>query len=165
MKIFGVVGWKNSGKTGLIERLVDVISSKGFSVSTIKHAHHTFDIDQVGKDSYRHRKAGAQEVILSSRNRWALMRELRGSPEPDLKTLIKRLSKVDLVLIEGFKSDNHLKIEAHRKETSQSLISIEDKTIIAVASNSGEKITELPIFDLNNTDEIARFILSKVELI
>ena len=95
MKIFGVVGWKNSGKTGLIERLVDVISSKGFSVSTIKHAHHTFDIDQVGKDSYRHRKAGAQEVILSSRNRWALMRELRGSPEPDLKTLIKRLSKVD----------------------------------------------------------------------
>ena len=165
MKIFGVVGWKNSGKTGLIERLVDVISSKGFSVSTIKHAHHTFDIDQVGKDSYRHRKAGAHEVILSSRNRWALMRELRGSPEPDLKTLIKRLSKVDLVLIEGFKSDNHLKIEAHRKETSQSLISIEDKTIIAVASNSGDKITELPTFDLNNTDEIARFILSKVKLI
>ena len=165
MKIFGVVGWKNSGKTGLVERLVDVISSKGFLVSTIKHAHHTFDIDQSGKDSYRHRQAGAQEVILSSKNRWALMGELRGSPEPDLKTLIKKLNKVDLVLIEGFKKDGHLKIEAHREEISQSLISIYDRTIIAVASDSSKRISELPTFDLNNTDEIAKFILSKVGLI
>ena len=165
MKIFGVVGWKNSGKTGLVERLVKVISLKGFSVSTIKHAHHAFDIDQIGKDSYRHRQAGAQEVILASRNRWAIMSELRGAPEPKLKTLIEKLNKVDLVLIEGFKRDTHLKIEAHRKETSQPLISIDDKTIIAVASNSLEKISELPTFDLNDTDEIAKFILNKVELI
>jgi molybdopterin molybdotransferase/molybdopterin-guanine dinucleotide biosynthesis protein B len=164
MKVFGVVGWKNSGKTCLVECLVEVISSRGFSVSTIKHAHHTFDIDQVGKDSYRHRKAGAKEVILSSKNRWALMGELRGKPEPDLKSLIEKLDEVDLVLIEGFKSEGHLKIESHRIETGKSLISQEDNTIIAIASNSTVKVSNLPTFNLDDTTKIAEFILTKVGL-
>ena len=159
MKIFGIVGWKNSGKTGLVERLVDVISARGFSVSTIKHAHHTFDVDKMGKDSYRHRQAGAREVLLSSKNRWALMSELRGVNEASLSSLISKLSPVDLVLIEGYKRDNHSKIEAHRLETRQPLLAREDETIIALASNAINMDVVIPIFNLDNTDGIADFIL------
>src|SRR5210317_1105493 len=103
MKLYGVTGWKNAGKTGLMERLVTEITGRGFSVSTVKHAHHTFDVDHPGKDSFRHRAAGASEVLLASRNRIALMQELRGAEEPDLTTLLARLSPVDLVLVEGYK--------------------------------------------------------------
>ena len=107
MKIYGVTGWKNSGKTGLMERLVSEFVNRGFSVSTIKHAHHSFDVDRSGKDSHRHRVAGAREVMLSSRNRFALMHELRDEEEPSLEMLLAKLSPVDLVLIEGFKRDRH----------------------------------------------------------
>ena len=110
MKLFGVVGWKNSGKTGLMERLIAAFAAQGLSVSAIKHAHHTFDVDHPGKDSYRHRAAGATEVLLSSRNRWALMHELRDAAEPPLEALIARLSPVDLVLVEGYKRDRHPKV-------------------------------------------------------
>jgi molybdopterin-guanine dinucleotide biosynthesis protein MobB len=119
MKIFGVAGWKNSGKTGLMERLVAEICARGITVSTIKHAHHAFDVDQPGKDSHRHRVAGAREVLLASGKRWALMHELRDVPEPPLADLIAHLSPVDLVLIEGYKRADHPKIEAHRAETGK----------------------------------------------
>lgn len=163
MKLYGVVGWKNAGKTGLMERLVTEITARGISVSTVKHAHHTFDVDHPGKDSHRHRVAGAREVLLSSRNRVALMQELRDEEEPSLAMLLTRLSPVDLVLIEGYKRDDHPKVEAHRAETGNPLIALEDPTIRAVASDT-ELTLERPVFDLNDTKGIADFILSEVGL-
>ncbi|MEO1346634.1 MAG: molybdopterin-guanine dinucleotide biosynthesis protein B [Pseudomonadota bacterium] len=163
MKLYGVVGWKNAGKTGLVERLVTEITSRGFSVSTIKHAHHTFDVDRPGKDSYRHRHAGATEVLLSSANRFALMHELRGSEEPSLADLLARLSPVDLVLIEGYKRDVHPKVEAFRAETGNPLIALEDDTVKAVAADTPLDL-DRPVFDLNDTVSIAEFILAEVGL-
>ena len=122
MRLYGVVGWKNAGKTGLMERLVSEITGRGISVSTVKHAHHTFDVDHPGKDSHRHRVAGAREVLLASRKRIALMHELRDEAEPTLEMLLQRLGPVDLVLVEGYKRDAHPKIEAHRAETGNPLI-------------------------------------------
>ena len=110
MKVYGIVGFKNAGKTGLMERLVVEIVGRGFTVSTIKHAHHNFDVDQPGKDSYRHRKAGASQTVLASANRWAMMTELRGADEPTLDQLLAGLSPVDLVLVEGYKRGDHPKV-------------------------------------------------------
>ncbi len=163
MKIYGVVGWKNAGKTGLMERLVTDITGRGISVSTVKHAHHSFDVDHPGKDSHRHRIAGAREVLLASRNRIALMHELRDDAEPPLEALLKRLSPVDLVLIEGYKRDAHPKVEAHRAETGNALIAPGDATIRAVASDVALTL-DRPVFDLNDTTAIADFILSEVGL-
>ena len=164
MNIFGVVGWKNSGKTGLMERLVSEFVSRGLTVSTLKHAHHSFEIDRPGKDSDRHRVAGAQEVLLSSSNRWALMSELRGASEPPLAELLGKLSPVDLVLIEGYKRDTHPKIEAHRSETGQPLIALDDDTIRAVASNASPEGLAVPLLDLDDTKAIADFILSELKM-
>ena len=163
MKIFGVTGWKNSGKTGLMERLITELTARGLTVSSIKHAHHSFDIDHPGRDSYRHRDAGARQVLLASRNRWALMHELRDEDEPSLGDLLKQLSPVDLVLIEGYKRDRHPKIEAHRKETGQPLIAPEDETIVAVASDTSVAI-DRPVLDLNDTTSIVNFIAQHLEL-
>ena len=163
MRVYGVVGWKNAGKTGLMERLVTEIAGRGHSISTVKHAHHTFDIDHPGKDSYRHRSAGAREVLLSSRNRVAIVQELRDSPEPGLKELLGRLHPVDLVLIEGYKRDDHPKVEAHRAETGNPLIAPNDPTIRAVASDVPLDI-DVPVIDLNDTEAIADFILAEVGL-
>ena len=163
MKIFGVTGWKNSGKTGLMERLITEFTARGLTVSSIKHAHHSFDIDHPGRDSYRHRDAGARQVLLASRNRWALMHELRDEDEPSLGDLLKQLSPADLVLIEGYKRDRHPKIEAHRKETGQPLIAPEDETIVAVASDTSVTI-DRPVLDLNDTAAIANFIAQYLEL-
>lgn len=163
MKIFGVVGWKNAGKTGLMERLIAEITARGFSVSTVKHAHHSFDVDQPGRDSYRHRDAGASEVLLASANRWALMAELRGDKEPDLADLLVRLSPVDLVLIEGYKSEGHPKIEAHRAASANPLIAPGDQTVVAVASDT-KLVLDRPVFELDDTKSIADFILKKVGL-
>ncbi|OWU79058.1 molybdopterin-guanine dinucleotide biosynthesis protein B [Phaeobacter sp. 22II1-1F12B] len=163
MKIYGVVGWKNAGKTGLMERLVTEITSRGISVSTIKHAHHSFDVDHEGKDSFRHRQAGATEVLLASRNRFALMHELRQEQEPSLDDLLPRLSPVDLVLIEGYKRDQHPKIEAHRAETGNPLIAPDDPTIRAVASDTPLDL-DRPVFDLDDTKAIADFVLAEVGL-
>jgi molybdopterin-guanine dinucleotide biosynthesis protein B len=163
MKIFGVTGWKNSGKTGLMERLITEFTARGLTVSSIKHAHHSFDIDHPGRDSYRHRDAGARQVLLASRNRWALMHELRVEDEPSLGDLLEQLSPVDLVLIEGYKRDRHPKIEAHRKETGQPLIAPEDETIVAVASDTSVSV-DRPVLDLNDTAAIANFIAQYLEL-
>ncbi|HKK97828.1 MAG TPA: molybdopterin-guanine dinucleotide biosynthesis protein B [Marivita sp.] len=163
MKLYGVTGWKNAGKTGLMERLVTDITSRGISVSTVKHAHHTFDVDHPGKDSHRHRVAGATEVLLASRNRFALMHELRNEDEPSLDMLLSKLAPVDLVLVEGYKRDRHPKIEAFRSETGNALIAPGDTTIRAVASDTPIQL-DRPVFDLNDTVAIADFILSEVAL-
>ncbi|MBT6190587.1 MAG: molybdopterin-guanine dinucleotide biosynthesis protein B [Tateyamaria sp.] len=163
MNIYGIVGWKNAGKTGLMERLVTEMTSRGLRVSTVKHAHHSFDVDHPGKDSHRHRIAGATEVLLASRNRFALMHELRDAPEPTLSALLERLSPVDLVLIEGYKRDAHPKVEAHRASTGNPLIASGDPTIRAVASDTA-MVLDRPVFDLNDTVAVADFILSEVGL-
>ena len=164
MKVFGVTGWKNSGKTGLIERLVGEFISRGLSVSTVKHAHHTFDVDHPGRDSYRHRAAGAKEVLLVSKNRWAIMHELRDEDEPELSEILKKVEKVDLVIIEGFKRDRHPKIEAFREETGTSAIARKDESIVAVAADTPLTDLKIPVFDLNNTSEIADFISGFLDL-
>jgi molybdopterin-guanine dinucleotide biosynthesis protein B len=164
MKLYGVTGWKNSGKTGLMERLIAEFTARGFSVSSIKHAHHSVDVDHPGKDSHRHRMAGANEVILATRSRVAIMQELRGAEEPSLADLLARLSPVDLVLIEGYKRDRHPKIECRRCETAQTLIAMDDPTIHAIASDEPIEI-DRPVFDLNDTGAIADFISAELNLV
>ncbi|WP_108484813.1 molybdopterin-guanine dinucleotide biosynthesis protein B [Oceaniglobus ichthyenteri] len=164
MKIYGVTGWKNAGKTGLMERLVTEFTARGLRVSTLKHAHHAFDIDQEGRDSYRHRQAGAAQVLLSSGHRWALMSELRGAPEPALKDLLARLDPVDLVLIEGWKRDSHPKVEAWRAAASNPLIAPGDPTIRAVASDVPVDVPDRAQFRLDDTVAIADFIATEVGL-
>ncbi|MBQ2261247.1 MAG: molybdopterin-guanine dinucleotide biosynthesis protein B [Loktanella sp.] len=163
MRVYGIVGYKNAGKTGLMERLVTEIAGRGFTVSTLKHAHHSFDVDHPGKDSYRHRQAGAQQVLLASRDRWALMTELRGADEPPLADLLAQLAPVDLVLVEGYKRDAHPKVEAFRAVTGNPLIAKDDPTVRAVASDTALTL-DRPVFDLNDTSAIADFILSEVGL-
>ncbi|WP_299624891.1 molybdopterin-guanine dinucleotide biosynthesis protein B [uncultured Tateyamaria sp.] len=163
MKLYGIVGWKNAGKTGLMERLVTEITGRGISVSTVKHAHHRFDVDHPGKDSYRHRVAGATEVLLASRNRFALMHELREEDEPSLAQLLTKLAPVDLVLIEGYKRDAHPKVEAHRAVTGNPLIAPDDPTVRAVASDTALTL-DRTVFDLDDTTAIADFILAEVGL-
>lgn len=163
MKIFGIMGWKNSGKTGLMERLVAGFTAQGLRVSTIKHAHHDFDIDQEGRDSYRHRAAGAAEVLLASGTRWALMHELRGADEPDLDQLLAKLSPVDLVLIEGFKHASHPKIECRRAAADRPPLADDDPHILAIASDH-DIPTDKVVFDLNDTDAIMQFIRGELGL-
>lgn len=163
MNVFGVTGWKNAGKTGLMERLVGEISYRGYSVSTLKHAHHSFDVDHIGKDSHRHRLAGASQVLLASTERWALMDENRGAPELTLDQLLLKLDPVDLVLIEGWKRDLHPKIEAWRADAGNPLIAPQDPTILAVATDTSLQI-DRPVFDLNDTETIAEFILRQMRL-
>lgn len=163
MRIYGVTGWKNAGKTGLMERLVTEIAGRGHSVSTVKHAHHNFDVDHPGKDSHRHRVAGATEVLLSSRRRFALMHEMRGEDEWPLEALLEKLVPVDLVLVEGYKRDRHPKIEAFRAETGHALIAPGDPTIRAVAADCALDL-DRPVFDLDDTGTITDFILGEVGL-
>tara|TARA_B100001758_G_C18241731_1_gene520940 strand:+ start:369 stop:857 length:489 start_codon:yes stop_codon:yes gene_type:complete len=161
MKIFGFAGWSGSGKTTLIINLIPELVGRGLSVSTMKHAHHNFDIDQPGKDSYEHRQAGASEVMISASNRWALMHEVRENNEPSIDELIVRMTPVDLLLVEGFKSHPHPKMEVHRPVVGKPLLQINDPAIIAVASD--EKLNDLsvPIFNLNDIVGIADFIIEK----
>lgn len=163
MKIYGVIGWKNSGKTSLMERLVADITGRGFSVSTVKHVHHDVDLDQPGKDSHRHRQAGASEVVLASAHRFALMREHRG-PEPELPSILARLAQVDLILVEGYKRDAHPKIEVFRREAGRQMIQPGDPLVRAVATDTDLGVLLVPVLDLNNTAEIADFILKEVGL-
>jgi molybdopterin-guanine dinucleotide biosynthesis adapter protein len=163
MKIYGVIGWKNSGKTSLMERLVTEITGRGFSVSTVKHVHHTVDLDQPGKDTFRHRAAGAREVVLASADRLAILVEHRG-PEPELPAVLARLAPVDLVLVEGYKRDAHPKVEVWREETGQPLIQPGDPLVRAVATDA---VLDLPVavLDLNDTGAVADFILREVGLV
>ncbi|MGA1684373.1 MAG: molybdopterin-guanine dinucleotide biosynthesis protein B [Gemmobacter sp.] len=163
MKVYGVTGWKDSGKTTLTERLLAEMVRRGLGVSSVKHAHHDTEIDHPGRDSFRHREAGARQVIVASPRRWALMTELRGAPEPPLEVLLSRLDPVDLVLVEGFKRAPHPKIEAHRTETGRPLLAPDNPTVRAVASN-GAPAVALPLFQLDDVAGIADFILREVGL-
>ena len=144
MRVIGFAGWSGAGKTTLIVRLIPELNRRGFSVSTIKHAHHNFDLDQPGKDSYEHRLAGAEEVLVASANRVALMRELRGAPEPTLAELLRLLKPVDLVLIEGFKRDPLPKIEVFRVANNKPPLYPEDPNIVALIGDSAEASARLP---------------------
>jgi molybdopterin-guanine dinucleotide biosynthesis protein B len=163
MKIYGVIGWKNAGKTSLMERLVAEFTTRGFTVSTIKHVHHDVDLDKPGKDSHRHRAAGANEVVLAGAHRFALMVEHRAG-EPPLAQVIARLTPVDLVLIEGYKRDSHPKIEVWRAEAGHDLIQTGDPTIRAVATDSALTPLGVPRLDLNDTGQIADFIAADIGL-
>ncbi|MCF1707662.1 molybdopterin-guanine dinucleotide biosynthesis protein B [Tabrizicola sp. J26] len=163
MKVYGIIGWKNAGKTSLIERLVAEITRRGYSVSTVKHVHHEVDLDQPGKDTWRHRAAGAREVVLASAQRLALLVEHRG-PEPDLAAVLSRLAPVDLILVEGYKRDAHPKIEVFRHEAGHELIQPDDPMVRAVATNSSLPVLTVPTLDLNDTAEVANFILRETGL-
>ncbi|HWS74872.1 MAG TPA: molybdopterin-guanine dinucleotide biosynthesis protein B [Quisquiliibacterium sp.] len=157
MQVFGFAGWSGSGKTTLIEQLIPRLVGRGLRVSLIKHAHHSFDIDKPGKDSWRHREAGATEVLIASDKRWVLMHELRGEHGPTLDEQVALLSPCDLVLVEGYKAAPIPKIEVHRSANGKPLLHPGDPNIVAVASDAAVD-TGLPLFDLNRHDEIAEFI-------
>ncbi len=159
MRIFGLAGWSGSGKTTLMTALIPKLVSRGLSVSTIKHAHHSFDVDQPGKDSWRHRQAGAREVMVVSDRRWALMHELRDEPEPGLDQLLPRITPVDLLLVEGFKRHAHPKIEVHRPSLGKPLLHPDDPFVVAVASDEDLPGLALPLLPLGDAGMIANFIL------
>lgn len=163
--VFGVTGWKNSGKTTLVEALVSELTRRGFTVATVKHAHHDFDIDKEGTDSFRHRQAGAREVAIVSDRRWALMHELQGEAEPHLEDILARLSPADIVLVEGYKRDSHKKIEARRAEAkSREPLAPADPNIIAIASDHAIEGETLPVFDIDDITGMADFIEMTVGL-
>jgi molybdopterin-guanine dinucleotide biosynthesis protein B len=153
--LIGLAGWSGSGKTTLLARVLPVLIARGRTVSTIKHAHHAFDIDQPGKDSHTHRLAGAREVLISSARRWALMHELRDEAEPTLKDLAARLSPVDLVVVEGFKTEPHAKLEVHRSAVGKPLLYPNDPNIVAIASDLEAKKLRLRTAALDDVDAIA----------
>ena len=158
MRLIGLSGWSGSGKTTLLTALIPVLVGRGNTVSTIKHAHHSFDIDKPGKDSFVHRRAGAHEVLISSNQRWALMHELRGSPEPDLRDLLARLGPVDLVLVEGFKRDAHPKIEIYRSVMGEPLLYPQDRRIMAIATDTPLPGPAVPQVDLNDIEAVADLV-------
>ena len=162
MKVFGFAGYSGSGKTTLLERLIPYFTGQGLKLALIKHAHHDFDIDQPGKDSYRHRQAGASEVLITSGQRWALMHELRGAEEPDLQAHLARLSPCDLVLVEGFKREPMPKLEIHRAANGKPLLFPADPHIVAIATDA-PLATALPCFELNAVESIGQFILKEME--
>lgn len=164
MKIFGLAGWSGSGKTTLVQRLLPALVAHGVTVSTMKHAHHAFDVDKPGKDSYVHREAGATEVLITSEKRWALMHENRSEPEPDMADLIKHMSPVDLLLVEGFKAHAHPKLEIHRPSAGKPLLADEDAHIVAIATDDATGVRavvsrDLPLLDLNDVPAVAAFII------
>ena len=164
MNIFGIAGWSGSGKTTLIVNLLPELTKRGISVSTVKHAHHEFDIDKPGKDSFVHRMSGAAEVIIGSETRWALMHELRGAPEPSLPELISHMAPVDLYLVEGFKWEDHAKLEVHRPTVGKPLLQPDDPTIRAIASNIKLDGIPVPVMDVDDIARIAEFILDQCQL-
>ena len=158
MKIIGIAGYSGSGKTTLIEKVIPVLVREGLRVSLIKHAHHEFDVDQPGKDSWRHRHAGCSEVLISSSKRWALMHELRGAEEPKLQELLAQLAPCDLVIIEGYKAEPVPKVEVHRRAGHTPLLHPGDANVVAVATDEPLE-TRLPQLDVNDAEAVARFIV------
>ncbi|MBV8032005.1 MAG: molybdopterin-guanine dinucleotide biosynthesis protein B [Betaproteobacteria bacterium] len=163
MKTFGFAGWSGSGKTTLIEKLIPRFVARGLKVSLIKHAHHSFDVDTPGKDSYRHRQAGASEILVTSSRRWVLMHELRGAHEPSFEEQARRLSPCDLVLVEGFKFAPIPKLEVWRKETGEGLLHPNDPHIVALATDAAVQ-APLPVLPLNDDEAVAAFILRYLHL-
>jgi len=164
MEIFGLVGWSGSGKTTLLRLLLPELIGRGLRVSTMKHTHHNFDIDKPGKDSYMHREAGAHEVLITGSKRWAILHENRHKAEPDIDTLLARMEDVDLVLIEGFKSHGHPKMEVFRPTVGKPLLAAEDETVVAVASDEHVDLDRCPILDLDDVPAVADFIFDFCDL-
>jgi molybdopterin-guanine dinucleotide biosynthesis protein B len=159
MRIIGLAGWSGSGKTTLLTKVIPRIAARGLTVSTLKHAHHAFDIDLPGKDSHTHRMAGATEVLVGSANRWAQVHELRGEPEPGLDALLRRLSPVDLVLVEGYKRERHPKLEVYRAVVGKPLLQPDDPAIVAIASDRPLPAARVPVVDLDDVDGIVDILL------
>jgi molybdopterin-guanine dinucleotide biosynthesis protein B len=157
MKVIGLAGWSGAGKTTLLTRLIPYLVGKGMRVSTIKHAHHNFDVDVPGKDSWEHRQAGATEVLVSSSRRWALMHELRGAAEPPMRDLLAKISPVDLVIVEGFKTDTHPKIEIYRAANGKPPLHPDDPAIVGIASDTPIE-TRLPSTNLDDISAIAEMV-------
>ena len=162
--IFGVTGWSGSGKTTLMLDLLPDLIRRGYQISTMKHTHHNFDIDKPGKDSFRHREAGAYEVLITGSNRWALLHENRNEPEPNIETLLSTMAPVDLVLIEGFKSHPHRKLEVFRPSIGKPLLATNAPSIVAVVSDQPIEKLALPVLDLNNIPAVGNFIVDFCEL-
>ena len=163
--VFGVSGWSGSGKTTLVEKLLPVLAARGLRVSTLKHAHHTFELDHPGKDSWRHRRAGAVEVMVSSTRRWALIHELRHEREPDFHALLAQMSPVDLVIVEGFKREPFAKLEVRRSAVPAPPLAPDDPAIVAIAADAPVAgATTLPCFDLDDAEGIADFIVRHCRL-
>ena len=163
MKVIGIAGYSGSGKTTLIEKVIPLLVAEGLRVSLIKHAHHEFDVDQPGKDSYRHRHAGATEVMVSSSKRWALIHELRGEEEPGLDEQLRHLAPCDLVIVEGYKSEPIAKIEVHRRGSHTPLLFPDDDHVVAIATDEPLD-TALPQLDVNDAPAVARFIVKHLGL-
>ena len=160
MRIIGLAGWSGSGKTTLITKAIPRLIARGVRVSTIKHAHHGFDLDTPGKDSFMHRAAGATEVVISSANRWAILHELRGAPEWNLADLLAKLSDVDLILVEGFKRDRLIpKLEIHRIANGKPLLHPDDPSIAAIACDSTLPAAQVPVVDLNDIEAVVDVLL------
>ena len=161
--VFGFAGWSGSGKTTLLEQLIPRFTQAGLTVSVIKHAHHRVDIDKPGKDSWRHREAGATEVLVTTDQRWALMHELRGAPEPTLDEHLSHMSPCDLVLVEGFKAAPIAKIEVHRPSVGKPLLHPDDASIVAIATDETLSVP-LPVLDIDDPDAVVAFILQQTGL-
>lgn len=159
MRIIGLAGWSGSGKTTLITKLIPCLKARGLRVSTLKHAHHGFDLDKPGKDSFVHRESGATEVVISSARRWAVLHELRDEPEWNMADLVAKMSPVDLVLVEGFKRDAFPKLEIHRAANGKPLLYPDDPHIVAVACDTKLDDVKIPLVDLNNIEAIANLLL------
>ena len=164
VKLLGIAGFKNAGKTTLTERLVRELTARGYRVSTVKHAHHGFDIDQEGRDSWRHRQAGAREVAVVSRKRWALVHELHDEEEPRLKQIVAKMAPCDLILTEGYKSEGHAKIEVRNLALDHPELAGRDPSVIAIACNGSVKEAPVPVFDRDDVGSIADFIVARLEL-
>jgi molybdopterin-guanine dinucleotide biosynthesis protein MobB len=164
MKLFGIAGWSGSGKTTLLAALLPALIARGVTVSTIKHAGHGFELDRPGKDSHRHREAGATEVLITAPDRWALIHELRGAPEPSLPALLARMEPVDLVLVEGFKRAAHEKLEVWRHDNGKPPLFPDDPHIVAVACDVAPPDCKLPVLAIGDADAVADFILVRCGL-
>jgi molybdopterin-guanine dinucleotide biosynthesis protein B len=159
MRVIGLAGWSGSGKTTLLTKVIPRIVARGLKASTLKHAHHAFDVDQPGKDSHSHRMAGATEVLVGAASRWALVHELRDETEPSLGSLLRKLSPVDLVLIEGYKRERHPKLEVHRAAVGKPLLHPEDPAIVAIASDAPLPAARVPVVDIDDVDGIVDILL------
>jgi len=163
-KVIGVAGFKNAGKTTLVERLVSELTRRGHRISTVKHAHHSFDIDHEGRDSFRHRKAGASEVAVVSRHRWAIIHESRDDAEPTLGEILAKLAPCDLVIVEGYKRDTHDKIEVRNLDLAHPKLAGDDPTVVAIAANGAIPGAPVPVFDRDDVTALASFIEQHMRL-